>query len=147
MHPRLFQGLGCLKTPYHIETDPSVAPVVCPPRNQPVALRERLKQTLSEMESVGVIKKVDEPTDWVNSLVVFEKPKSKKLRICLDPRPLNKAIRREHFQLPTLEDITTWLSGARIFSKLDANHGYWQILDRRESVAHHFQQSIWVLLL
>ena len=126
MHPRLFQGLGCLKTPYHIETDPSVAPVVCPPRNQPVALRERLKQTLSEMESVGVIKKVDEPTDWVNSLVVFEKPKSKKLRICLDPRPLNKAIRREHFQLPTLEDITTRLSGARIFSKFDANHGYWQ---------------------
>ena len=79
MHPRLFQGLGCLKTPYHIETDLSVAPVVCPPRNQPVALREQLKQTLSEMESVGVIKRVDEPTDWVNSLVVFEKFKSKKL--------------------------------------------------------------------
>ena len=43
------------------------------------------------------------------------------------PRPLNTAICREHFQLPTLEDITTRLSGACIFSKLDANHGYWQI--------------------
>ena len=70
---------------------------------------------------------MDQPTDWVNSLVVIEKPKTKKLRICLDPRPLNAAICREHFQLPTIEDITTRLTGARIFSKLDANHGYWQI--------------------
>ena len=43
----------------------------------------------------------------MNSLVVVEKPKSSKLRICLDPRHLNKAIQGEHFQLPTLEDITT----------------------------------------
>ena len=70
---------------------------------------------------------MDQPTDWVNSLVVIEKPKTKKLHICLDPRPLNAAICREHFQLPTIEDITTRLTGARIFSKLDANHGYWQI--------------------
>ena len=45
----------------------------------------------------------------------------------MDPRFLNKAIRREHYQLPTLEDIATRLSGAKCFSKLDANHGYWQI--------------------
>ena len=79
------------------------------------------------MEATGVIQKVDQPNEWVNSLVVIEKPKSKKLRICLDPRPLNTAICREHFQLPTLEDITTRLMGARVFSKLDTNHGYWQI--------------------
>ena len=49
------------------------------------------------------------------------------LRICLDPRPLNKAIQGEHFQLPALEDIATQLSGATVFSALDANHGYWQV--------------------
>ena len=125
MYPKLFQGLGCLKTPYQIRTDASVIPVVSPPRNQPAAIRDRLKETLNEMEAMDVIRKVDEPIEWVNSLVVVEKPKSKKLRICLDPRPLNKAIRREHFQLPTLEDITTRLTGACIFSKLDANHCYW----------------------
>ena len=92
-----------------------------------MAIRERLKQTLNEMEEMGIIRKVYQPTDWVNSLVVIEKPKSKKLHICLDPRPLNNAIHREHFQLPTLEDITTRLSGAHVFTKLDANHGYWQI--------------------
>ena len=82
---------------------------------------------------MGIIRKVDGPTDWVNSLVVVEKPKSKKLHVCLEPRHLNSAIHWEHFQLPTLEDITTWLSGARIFSKLDANHGYWQIPLSEES--------------
>ena len=115
---------SCLETPYHIQIDSSVPPVVSPPRNQPAAIRERLKNTLDEMEATGVIRKVDQPTDWVNSLVVIEKPKIKKLRICLDPRPLNAAICREHFQLPTIEDITTRLTGARIFSKLDANNGY-----------------------
>ena len=47
--------------------------------------------------------------------------------MCLDPRLLNAAIKREHYQLPTIEDITTRLSGAKYFSKLDANPGYWQI--------------------
>ena len=82
---------------------------------------------------MGVIRKVDEPTDWVNSLMVVEKPKSKKLQVCLDPRPLNNAIRREHFHLLTLEDITTRLSGACVFTKLDANHGYRQIPLSEES--------------
>ena len=123
----MFQGLGCLKAPYHIQIDPSVPLVVSPPRNQPAAIWERLKKTLNEMEATGTIRKIDEPTEWVNSLVVVEKPKSKKLHVYLDPRPLNTAIRREHFQLPTLEDITTRLTSACVFSKLDANNEYWQI--------------------
>ena len=88
-----------------------------------MAFREELKKTVDYMEDIEVIKKVDQPTDWVNSLVIAEKSKTGKLRICLDPRDLNKAIKREHFQLPTIEDITTRLSGATVFSKLDANNG------------------------
>ncbi|CAB3992300.1 Hypothetical predicted protein [Paramuricea clavata] len=81
----------------------------------------------------GVVEKVDGPTEWVNSTVIIEKPNSDKLRICLDPRPLNEAIKREHFKMPTIEEITTRVAGARVFSKLDANHGYWQILLDEES--------------
>ncbi|KAL5486983.1 hypothetical protein EMCRGX_G019531 [Ephydatia muelleri] len=135
----VFSGLGCLKQPYHIKLDPTVKPVISPPRNQPVTIRDRLKTELNKMESMGVIVAVEEPTDWVNSLVVVEKPKTKQLRICLDPRPLNKAIMREHFQLPTLDDIATRLHGAKVFSKLDANHGYWQIpLDRASQLLTTF---------
>lgn len=75
------------------------------------------------MELKGVIKKVDEPTEWVNSIVCAEKSNGK-LRICLDPRDLYKAIKREYYQFPTIEGITTRLADANIFSKLDANSGY-----------------------
>ncbi|CAC5379137.1 unnamed protein product [Mytilus coruscus] len=131
--PKVFTGLGCLEKPYHIKIDSSVNPVINPPRKIPAALREKLKGTLKEMEDKEVIQKVDEPTDWVNSLVVVEKPKTGKLRICLDPRNLNKAIKREHFELPTIEDITTRLTGAKYLSKLDCNNGYWQLRMDKES--------------
>lgn len=45
--------------------------------SQPVALRDRLKQALEELEMDGVIEKVDQPTEWVNTVVVVEKPGSK----------------------------------------------------------------------
>ena len=80
-----------------------------------------------------MIIKVDEPTEWVSSLVVVEKPDGS-IRLCLDPRDLNKVVKREHYQLPTFEEIATRLSGAHYFSKLDANKGYWQIpLDEASS--------------
>ena len=102
----VFKGLGCLKQPYRIKIDNSVNPVIHPPRRIPAALRDRVKATLDEMEKMEVIRKVDEPTEWVNSMVTVEKPNSNKLRICLDPKDLNVAIQREHFELPTVEEIT-----------------------------------------
>ena len=125
--PKLFQGLGCLRKPYHIKVNTEITPVVSPLRSQAVALRERLKRSLKEMGKEGVIEKVHTPMEWVNAVVVVEKPDSDKLRICLNSRPLNEAIQREHFKMPTIEAITTRLAEAKIFTKLDAHHGYWQI--------------------
>ena len=125
-YTQVFTGLGRLEKPYHIEVDPTVTPVVNPPRTVPAALRDRVKEELDDMERRGVVRKVEEPTDWVNSMAIVEKPNGS-LRICLDPRHLNKAIKREHFQLPTIEDITTRMANAKWFTKLDANRGYWQI--------------------
>ena len=75
---------------------------------------------------MDIIEPVQKPTDWVNGLVLVEKPNGK-LRLCLDPRPLNKAIKREHLHLPTAEEIFSQMSGASYFSKLDASSGYLQI--------------------
>lgn len=96
-------------------------------------LRNRLKEELDSMEKAGIIVKVTEPTDWVNALVVVEKPRTGKLRVCLDPRDLNKVIKRPHYPLPTLEDITPKLAGAQFFSVLDAKSGYWAIKLSEES--------------
>uniref|UniRef100_A0A3Q2DAV3 ribonuclease H n=1 Tax=Cyprinodon variegatus TaxID=28743 RepID=A0A3Q2DAV3_CYPVA len=128
-----FEGLGCLPGEHKIFVDKSVSPVVHPCRKIPFALRNKLKEELVRMEKLGVIKKIDEPTEWVSSLVVVQK-KTGALRTCLDPRDLNKAIKREHFKLPTREEIMAQFAGAKWFSKLDASSGFWQLrLDEESS--------------
>jgi hypothetical protein len=57
------------------------------------------------MESLGIIIKVTEPTEWVSSLVIIQKPDSDKLRVCLDPKDLNTAILRPHYPSRTLQEI------------------------------------------
>ena len=122
---KVFTGLGRLEKPYHFEIDP-VSPVTNPPTTKPAANQERVKAELDHMEKQGVMCKVEEPTDWVNSMAIVEQPDGS-LRICLDRRHLNKAIKGEHFPLPTIEDITTRMANPKWFTKRDTNRGYWQI--------------------
>lgn len=134
MYPECFDDtVGCFEEyEYHITVDPSVKPVIHPPRRVPLELKERLREQLNEMEKKGIITEITQPTDWVNSIVVKEKPNGK-LRICLDPRDLNNALKRDHYPTPTLEEITPALAGSKVFSKLDASNGYWNIKIDQES--------------
>ena len=132
-YPDLFEGLGCLPVEHHIELNERVQPVIHPPRRVPEPIRSRVTKELHRMEAEGVIEKVDQPTDWVNSMVTVIKPH--KTRICLDPRNLNEAIKREHFPLPTIEEVTARMPNAKVFSVLDAKSGFWQIpLDESSSL-------------
>ena len=71
----------------------------------------------------NIITPVDEATDWVSSLVLVDSPK--KLRVCLDPRDLNQAIKRPHYPMPIIEDILPEISDAKVFSVVDAKDGFW----------------------
>ena len=102
----IFEGIGCIAEPYHIKVQEGAVPVVHAPRKIPASLREKVQDELSNMEKKGIIKKVEEPTSWANSMVFNEK-KSGKLRICIDPRDLNKVIEREPYQLPTQREIAS----------------------------------------
>ena len=127
-YPGCFDGIGKFQGQYHIIVDPSIPPVVHAQRRVPLSLREDIKRELDDMESKGIIMKLKEgePTAWVNSLVYRRKPNGQ-LRICLDPKDLNKAIRREHQVIPTLEEILPKLAGAKFFSIVDAKCGYWNV--------------------
>ena len=124
--PDLFEGLGCLPGEHCIMLDENVTPVVEPCRKVPFALNDKLKIELDRMEKCDVIEKVVEPSEWVSGLVVVHK-KDGNLRVCLDPRNLNKALRREHFKLPTREEVMAQFAGAKVLSKLDAKLGFWQL--------------------
>ena len=130
----LFKGIGVLPGEVKLYIKDDAVPVVNPPRRVPEALNSKLKAELDTMENVHIIAKVTEPTDWVNSLVVVEKPKTGKLRICLDPKALNEAIRRPHYPMFTLDDVTSKLTNAMCFSILDITHAYWSVkLDEASS--------------
>ena len=66
-------------------------------------------------------------------MIVVRKP-SGKLRICIDRRNMNKAIRRHHYQTLCIEEIITKLGNAKIFTVLDAKDGFWKVpLDEQSS--------------
>ena len=108
----MFGGLGSFHGVHNIQLKPEVNPVIHPPRKVPIALPEKLEKEVERMEGLEVIAEVTEPTDWVNSITNPEKQRTGALRVCLNPRDLNQGVKREHYPLPTLEELTLMLSDA-----------------------------------
>ena len=125
----LFHGLGKLKNyqvKLHIDED--VSPVAQPHRRVPFHVRKQLEEQLRRDEELGVIERIEGPTPWVSPIVVAPKPKSPgKVRVCVDMRQANKAVKRERHVTPTVKEMIGDLNGARVFSKLDLNQGYNQL--------------------
>ena len=115
--------------------------MIHPPRLLPEALREPLKNELDALIEQGIIARVDEPTDWVNTLVCVTKSNDT-LQLCLDPKDLNRDIRRPQHCTPTLDDVLPRFNGAKYFSIVDARSAYWTIkLDHTSSLHTTFNSS------
>jgi hypothetical protein len=126
--PELFTGLGRFsgaEFEIHLKDDAKPTALYTP-RKIPFPLREKVHQELQRMESLGVISKVEQPTEWCAGMVVIPK-KDGNVRICVDLKPLNTSVLRETHPLPRVDDLLAQLSGAKLFSKLDANSGFWQV--------------------
>ena len=127
---------------YTIRTDPSFPLVQHARCKVPIEYKDQIEKALDEMVLKGMIAPVSRPTTWVSSLTYPSKPDGS-LCICLDPKDLNKAIVREHYKAPTLDEFSHCLSGATCLSKFDAKDGFWSIhLDEDSSYlttcnAHH----------
>ncbi|CAF4891510.1 unnamed protein product [Pieris macdunnoughi] len=130
----LFSGIGCLKDyECHLSMKPDAVPSIDACRRIPFSLLEQLKEELAMLEKDQIITKVEEPTEWVSSIVIASK-KNGKLRLCIDPRKLNKAIMHPHYQFPTIDEIKSSLSGTQYFTTLDANKGFYMLkLDEASS--------------
>ena len=82
---------------------------------------------------------MDEPTEWVSNLVATHKKETGDVRICIDSRNLNKALMRPHHPMRTVEEVAAQMSGATIFSILDAKSSFWQVrLDDASSLCTTF---------
>ena len=129
----VFIGEGKLPGKLHLELTEKVKPVQQPVRKVPIALKQRLKAELERLEKLKIIAPVQEPTTWISSMVVVIK-NSKKVRLCIDPKPLNNCLMRNNYPIPTIEDILPDLTEAKVFTVVDAKNGFWHVeLDEESS--------------
>ena len=131
--PELIKGLGKLKGEYRIQLRMNARPfALTTPRRVAIPILPKVREELEHMERLGVIRRVQEPTDWCAGMVVVPKPGGR-VRICVDLSRLNESVYRERHPLPAIEQTLAQLAGARVFTKLDANSGFWQIPLAKES--------------
>ena len=124
----VFKGVGTLpRGPYHIRLKEQYRPVQHPPRSVSVAMQSAYKAELNRLVKEGIITEVKEHTEWINSIVPVMKSNGS-LRLCLDPKDLNKAIKRNQWYSMTIEDILPELPKSKYKTPKDATSGYWHIV-------------------
>ena len=125
--PGCCEGIGKLKDfQLSIPIDPEVQPIAQPIRRVPYHLRDKLSDKLDELVELDIIEKVSGPSSWVSPVVVVPKP-SGDIRLCVDMRQANRAVKRERYPIPTIDEVLQDLNQSKFFSKLDLNSAYHQI--------------------
>ena len=94
------------------------------PRRIPPGMYEEVKLHLKDMLACGAIRPSSSP---YSSGVVLVRKKDGSLRLCLDFRKINNKTLRDAYFLPKIEETLDHLQGARWFSSLDLQAGYWQV--------------------
>ena len=122
----MFEGLSTLGEEYRIQLKDDAVFVVHLPLCDKVRQELERMESTGMMESMGMISKVDTPTPWCAGMVVVPK-KLGEVRICVDLKPLNESVLREVDPIPSVDETLDKLAGATVFTKLDANSGFWQI--------------------
>ena len=142
----VFPGLGKFPgEPYKLRLKPDAVPAKHRPRKVPVHLQDAFHEEVEPLVKIDVLEKVTEPTEWVNSFVIVEKvidssnahsPNhviKKSIGLCIDPKDLNEALEREPYYSRTIDELISMFAGARVFTIVDMDKGYWQVVLHSES--------------
>ncbi|XP_055588544.1 uncharacterized protein K02A2.6-like [Uranotaenia lowii] len=115
-----------------ISIDPSVTPVCQSVRRPPLALLTKIEEKLHALLASDIIEPVQEYSPWVSPLVTILKDNGD-LRLCVDMRRANMAIKREAHPMPTFDDFLPRLKKARVFSRLDIKESFYQMELHKDS--------------
>jgi Reverse transcriptase (RNA-dependent DNA polymerase) len=109
--------------------------------------REVEKEEIERMLKADVIEPAN--SEWACPVVLITKPDGS-VRFCVDYRKLNAVTVKDSYPLPRMDECLDSLGDATIFSTLDCNSGYWQIVmketDRNKTAfvthcgVHHFKR-------
>lgn len=112
--------------------DESIPPVRNAYYNVPAAYREDAKKRLQDMEKQGIIEHVTKAPNWISGMSAVAKGKDD-FRLVVNMKAPNRAIKREYFRLPLLEEMKVKLHGAKFFSKLDLTNAFYHLKLHKES--------------
>ena len=147
----VFTGVGRIPGEVSLKIDPDAIPVAHPPRPVPEPLRGAIQEKLAQLERDGIIVKIPPgtPTPWCAPMhTVLKKSKIRdtgpvtvdEIRMTIDPRDLNKALLREYHPINTVEQVIAKAHGSKVFTKLDARQGFFQlVLDEPSSMLTAFK--------
>ena len=124
----VFKGVETLPGgPYPIRLKENYRPVQHPLRSILVAMQAAYRAELDRLTKEGIITEVQEHTEWINSIILVMKPNGS-LRLCLDPKDLNKAIQRNQWYSRTIDDILPKLAKSKYKTLNNATLGYWHVV-------------------
>ena len=123
--PEAFDGgVGLFPGELKLKVMDNAEPKQCRARPVPDTVMDKLHEKLQEMEKEGIIRECPEITEWVHNLVITRKQNGD-IRICLDPKNLNKYLVRNRYFTASWEDAQRSFNNGKFFSTLDAKSGYW----------------------
>jgi hypothetical protein len=73
--------------------------------------------------------------DWVSNIVQVEKKNTRKIRICMDFKNLNRATLKDEYPMPVADLLIDSSSGNKVICFLDGNASYNQIFMAKEDVS------------
>ena len=144
----IFQGLGKFPgEPYKFRLKSDAVPAKHKPRTVPLSRQAALHAEVQNLIDQDVLEPSTDHTEWVNSFVIVEKKvvmdtsnshspnhsQTKKIRLCLDPRDLNEALEREPYYSRSVDELIAKFNGAKFFTIVDMDKGYWQVVLDPES--------------
>ena len=126
--PELFSGQGKTKMdPYKITLKPNAEPYcLYTPRKIAHPLILQVKEEIEAMLKQGVVSEVTALPEWCARIVPVPK-KNNRVRICVDLTNLNHAVERVIYPIKSVDYNLALLGRSKIFTKLDAASGFWQL--------------------
>lgn len=109
-----------------IPVDDLVKPVSQPYRRIPIPIEEKIDQKIKELLDSDIIEEVNKPSRWVSPVVPILKDNGE-LRLCVDMRRANTAIKRENHPLPSMDNLLPKIKKTKYFTKLDIKNAFHQL--------------------
>jgi hypothetical protein len=101
---------------FTIDLKPGNEPIARTPYRMSTPELQELKMQLKELMDLGLIRPSVSP--W-GAPVIFIRKKDGSWRICIDYHQLNKAMIKNQYPLPRIDDLFDQMKGATVFSKID----------------------------